>query len=264
MDLATENMEAIIEKPTIEVVLAYAKKSVAHFTYQRARHLPDELKEEIEQDAFKRVWESYQDLDPARGWKTFIQRHCFGAVMDYIKGGHGSAESELGMNQLHIIDKDDGDTMSVEDTVAVFGVFQTSFLEQYRPKQKWDLINRMIYKDENLHIVAKVLCGYSQEQISEQIALAEHPDGTDISRERVSQRIREFFDNLDDFCHKDPWVDQCIYALGLSEYYYLEECDNDLGWNFPAFFDANTETSFKEIQRYKSPSLLDYARSQAQ
>jgi DNA-directed RNA polymerase specialized sigma24 family protein len=267
-NVETQAADLLVEKPELEVVIAYAKKSVAHFTYRHARNLPEELKEEIAQDAYLRVWQAYEELDPSRGWRSFVQRHCFGAVMDYLKGGNGSAESETGLSQLRFVNSEDDSSVSVEDTAAVFGVFQPSILEAYKPKQNWELINRMIFRDEDLHIVAKALCGYSQEQISEQMALAIHPEGTDISRERISQRIHEFFERLDSKFYLfrgwvdkrgfgKEWIEQCIYALGLYEHFHMEPHDNGMGWDLPQF-DANLETSFKDVQQYHQPTFGDH------
>lgn len=243
------------DKPHFNVVYAYALKQIKYQIRKLAKRQPDEIKEEIAQDALLRVWQGYQDLDPDKGWKSYIQRHCRGAVLDYNKAGKASTESEMDSERLEIISKEDQEPLSVEDTVALFEVFAVDPSAKKKINPNWDLVNRMIYHDENLHIVAKVLCGYTQEQIAEQMQMAFKTKKSEISRERISQRIQEFFIKLDDPREMfNPWVNQCIFALGMCELYFMPTEDNGQGWTMPEF-DANLETSFRDIQQYSAPAL---------
>jgi hypothetical protein len=109
-------------------------------------------------------------------------------------------------------------------------------------------------QDEDLAIIAKLLLGFSQEQIARQL-------GSNIkeerSRERVSQRIYEFFSKLDNITHLlSPWINQCIYALGLSKYYHQKETDNGLGWEYK-YFDLADEDYFRNVRAHYTPSFFD-------
>jgi DNA-directed RNA polymerase specialized sigma24 family protein len=247
-------MDTTISKPSFDEVYKYAKKSVLFYIEKKAPYLSRELKEEIEQDAMLRVWQAYQNLDPQRGWKSFIQLHCNGSVLDYLKSGDQNTESELNMIRVEIPSgDDDGENLQVEQ---VLGILDPQHDEDEKNKfnPNWDLISRMAGKDEGLHIVAKVLLGYSQEMIAEQYE-ANYMQKN--SRERISQKIHEFFKKLDspEFI-RDPWVNQCIYALGLCDLYGQPESDNGLGWNLERY-DLNDDKSFIKMRRKHFPSMFD-------
>lgn len=255
-------------KPSFEEVHAYASQSVNYFLRSIAKQLPHDQKEEIFQNAMLRVWQAYQNLDPDKGWKSFVQLHCKGAVQDYIKLGHGAIEDGVpsedptdGLRtRVEIVSESaEGSVLSVEDTVAHFGVANAFDVNAGEIRPKWPLINRMIVKDEGLHIIAKVIYGWTQEEIADQYSKAFKTKNQDISRERVSQRIQEFIEKLDSVIHyKDPWVNQCIFALGLCERYHMQEHDNGLGWDLDQF-DVADINSFKLIQQSRLPSLFDFA-----
>lgn len=87
-------------KPSMDEVLRYALGNVRKQIYDIAGYIPDEQKEEIEQEAMVRVIALYPKLDPSKGWKSFVYTHAVGAVKDYQKLGHGFSETRksLGSN----------------------------------------------------------------------------------------------------------------------------------------------------------------------
>lgn len=256
-------MESQTEHPSFEDVFAYAQRQVDKFIRKFAFSLPEEQREDIAQSAMMRVWEAYKKLDASRGWKSYIQTHCRGAVLDFIKGGNGFIESGSvsdpehdGLKtrvEIHSDDSDDS-VLSVDETAGIFGVFDQSGIDENRIKPDWQLLSRMSGVDENLHIVSKVLLGFSQEEIADQIGT---DLGTTLSRERVSQRLYEFFNKLDDpALVNDAWINQCIFALGLCSYYHMPEEDNGQGWDKMSF-DLQDPMSFKLARRYYNPTLFD-------
>jgi len=247
-------METQIEKPSFDEVYSYATKSIAHAIFKNAYYFPNEIKEELEQEAMLRVWKAYQVLDVSKGWKSFIQLHCTGAVLDYLKKGEQSTEAEVELEQLQVINRENDDgPLSVEE---IAGIFEDHFEGEIKKSidPNWELISKMACKDENLHIVAKILLGFSQDAIAKQFEVAYSPE---ISRERISQKYHEFFKKLDspEFIN-DPWVNQCIYALGLSDIFKQAKLDNGLGWDLPSIDLSDTE-SFKTIRKMFAPSIFD-------
>ena len=249
------------QKPTFESVYEYALDSIGYNIKKHASYLSDEHKENIRQEAAIRVWNAYQNLDADAGWKSFIGLHCMGAVKDYKKAASfedGIARDDQSDVSLHVrveLSRDDGDTMSVEQTAARFGIFSEQGLdttEDFEPD--WELLSKMAGRDESLMIVGKILLGFSQEEIAKQFA----DDLCDqISRERVSQKIHELFHKMDDpFFTNNSWVNQSIYALGLSKTFHMIEHDNGIGHDLEPF-DLNDPLSFKKARRHIQPSLLD-------
>lgn len=251
------------KKPEFKTVYDYATKSVEHYIRKYASHLPLEQKQEIAQDAALRAWESYQNLDASKGWKSYIQLHCRGAVLDYLKGGNGNIEDGLvsdpdkdGLKTRVEVrsEKEEGGILSVEETAAMFGIHSLGEAGEQLFSPNWDLLSRMSGKDENLAIVAKVLAGFTQDQISLQLGMAL---GFSISRERISQRMYEFFEELDAPENiGGRWISQCIFALGLCSYYHMKEDDNGLGWDLEAF-DLQDPESFLKARRHYTPTFFD-------
>lgn len=251
------------DKPDFKEVYAYAMESVSYNIRKIAAHLPNDQKEEIQQEAAIRVWKAYQKLDASKGWKSFIQRHTKGAVQDYLKLGHGNIEDGFVSNEamdglkFRISNSgfdDDSDIDCVDQTLALHGVNSESQYHEEKFKPRWELLSRMAGQDDDLHIVCKMLLGYSQRQIAEQYTSSKK--GV-ISRERISQRIYEFFDRLDngEFIN-DEWKNQCIFALGLSGYYNQKEIDNRLGWNLKAFNLCSVD-SFEKMETDLQASFYD-------
>lgn len=232
------------KKPEFKEVCEYAKKSIDFIIGKKAAHLPFEFKEEIKQEALLRAWTSYENLDPDKGWRSFIQLHCRGALKDYMKRGAGSLENSLDLERMEIKD-DEGNDLSAENVLGLMGHFHLQNLKVEHFKPNWELLAKLIVKDEDLHIVCKVLIGLSQEEIAEQLVTDKRKN---VSRERVSQRWYEFFDRLDAVTNiNDPMTDQVIFALGLSKYYFMPEKDNGLGWDL-AEFNIYDPDSFRLVE----------------
>jgi RNA polymerase sigma factor (sigma-70 family) len=264
-------------KPSVEEVLAYAAKQADKFLKDHATHLPPEQKEEIRQEALIRVANAYTDLDPERGWKSFVQNHSRGAVLDYLRDGTGFKESKWDdyaqaeaataeqdeaeesdtapdalesptikacgttprgarrfrqrlNHRVSVVNSDDGHPLDVEEVAGIYGIH--SAMEEsdlFRPN--WDLVARMAAVDPEIHLVAKILRGFTQTELA---------PGFAVTREMLSQRIRTFFKKLDDphFYHS-PWIAQTIYAFGLSAKYHMDPVDNGSGWeNDPVDLDS--------------------------
>lgn len=250
------------EMPTFEVVYAYAEKTTDYFIQKIAKWLPREHKEEIKQDAFLRAAEAYKKFDPDKGWRSFIQLHCRGAVLDYLKLGSGniedgfvSDEANDGLkHRVNLLSDDGASYLSTDEVLGLNGVFTDSC--EHRPSLniRWDLVSRMASFDDDLHIVAKVLVGFTQDEIADQYRLAPHAH---ISRERVSQRFYEFFDRLDNgYGRFDAWLNQCIYALGLSEYYHEADKDHGVGWSLRSI-NLRDPMSFRKAKTQSQLSLFD-------
>jgi hypothetical protein len=192
-----------------------------------------EQKEDIMQNSLMRVWSAYQRLSAGMGWKSFIQTHCQGAVLDFIKLGKFDDGFVKSDDPTHLSDRVevnsfDGDMLSVEETAALFGVyFDTNQIKKaFEPR--YDLLKKLVVYDVDLHIVVKVIFGHSQEEIAEQYAKAYKT----ISRERISQKVREFFARLDSGENYNcPLTDETIYALGMCDVFNMPDKSNEYGWD---------------------------------
>lgn len=229
------------QKPSIEEVLEYAEKQIKIALFSYARYLPEEQKEEIAQNARMRLFRHYEKMDPALGIKSYIQIHCRGAAQDYLRAGLNDTESEFNQDRVEIISKDEGEMLEVDETAGLFGIFAEMRTQGSSIKPNWEILSRLAGADESLHITCKALLGYSHEQISEQLAL----DPTyGVTRERITQRIHEFFKELDAPINiGSKKIEQYIFALGMSDFFHIAEVDNGYGWELKEF-DLNMEDSF--------------------
>lgn len=256
-----------VMKPSFDEVFAYATKSADHFIRKLAGQLAPEIKEEISQEALMRAWTAYEKLDAARGWKSFVQMHCRGSVLDYIKAGKSGVASELGSHCVELtMDMDDSESASFESTMGYFGINSQTGIDKAPFTPNWALLSRMCAVDDNLHIVAKMLMGFTQRQIAEHMTSTA---GVTISRERVSQRLYEFFDKFDNPEYfGDPWTEQSIYALGLCSHYHMKEVDNQVGWELMPVELKGPESFRDGWKRYGLASkesileLFDWANGQ--
>jgi RNA polymerase sigma factor (sigma-70 family) len=249
-------------KPSFAEVFAYSEKQVEHYIRKFARHLPFEQKEEIAQNAAIRTWKAYEKLEADKGWRSFMQTHAMGAVKDYLKLGNGNIEDGVvsddaldGLKtRVEIFTKDGTAIENVEVIAGMFGIHSESELDEESFKPNWDLLSRMCGLDEDLHILCKVLLGFTQEEIAEQM-------GSDISearsRERISQRVIYLINKFDspEFLN-NPWINQTIFALGLCSHYLMPELDNGRGWDEKAFNLADIN-SFRNVQQHYRPSFFD-------
>lgn len=253
-----------MDKPSIEEVVKYATKQISIYIGKIASHLPFEQKDEIEQIAMVRVLEAYKRLDPDKGWKSFIQRHCSGATLDYLRWGTGFEEVTLKKSseddppekkpwrlksRIKVVDKASDGEISLDVTLGMSGIFETQpDLEDYRPN--WPLIARMSSQDVDIHLVAKLLLGFTQTELSSMFK---------VSRERLTQRLQEFCERLDDPKHLGSrWIAQTIYAFGLCEMFHQPSKDLGFGWEFEPVDLYNTDINYLERLNPQMTFEFDY------
>ena len=180
--------------------------------------------------------------------------HCRGAVLDFIKLGSfedgflRASEPNHLRKRVEIFSDESGEPIPLEEVVALFGVHNEFQSGKKRIEPRWHILSRLAILDEELHIVAKVLLGFKQEEIAEQVSRARRKS---LTRERISQKIYEFFERLDNSeFYDDPFCCQAIYALGMNEIFHQPEVDNGYGENLPSM-DLNSPDSFVEVKRYR-------------
>jgi hypothetical protein len=241
-----------------EDVQRYAANSVRYFLSQHATRLSPELREEIFQDAMLRVWSAFQKMHPHKGWKSFVQIHCRGAVLDYLKGANGFSVFNVPKSGDEQLSPLFNSTTSLEGPVVSHDIFAGESDEYsdavggrdgFQPN--WELLCRMAGADDELHIVCKYLLGFTQQEIADQFL---NRNGERVSRERISQKIHAFFERLDspEF-YFDAWTHQCIFALGLSERFHQKVRDNGMGWRLP-LIDLLDAQSFLKLRADSSGS----------
>lgn len=224
-------------KPTLDEVVDYARTKAFNYIRKRISGLPQEHQEEIFQNCMLRIVRIYPRIEKD-GWKSFVQKHLLGVAKDYFKSGGGFEEnkSQAKKNQeedfrdsltyrvSNYVESDSGsDTEGdIEHTLAKHGQFS---LDDYRLPlaPDFDLLARMARRDEDIRLIGKLLAGFSHTALADEFG---------VTRERLSQRVREFFDNLDSPRGIGiPWIEQTIFALGLCEWYGMPEKDLGIGWD---------------------------------
>lgn len=214
-----------MSKPTLDEVMNYAKKRIGIALYKSAASLPAEQQEEAEQEAWVRVLEAYQKID-GESWKSFISTHCSGGVLDYIKAGHGFLEDRRGKDtrknmkdRVSIVDEK-GNSLDVDEVAGINGIFhEEDFMKNY--DIKWPLVAKMASVDTNIHILAKIILGFDFIELAKIFK---------CSNEDISRRYRRFLKRLSMPAYaRDPWLDQFIYAFGLSETFNTASKSNGLG-----------------------------------
>jgi hypothetical protein len=251
--------------PTLEECLQYGKKSVAFYIDRHASHLPKEQKTEILQDAALRVIEAHSRLDPSRGWKSFVQCHARGSVLDYLAAGDGFEEAVLmaaggeddggkprpdrlkfritvpfgksSPSGTAMYESESAADDSIDHLLGRLGVFSEGDEVVFNPN--WPLISRMASIDRDIHLLAKILMGCTQAELAESFG---------VTRERLSQRIRLLFEKLDSpQFYNNKWVKQTIFAFGIWELYSMDPVDQGLGWNLTPvnLFNKNSVQQMK-------------------
>lgn len=220
---------------------------IDHFVRKKALEVPLEHKEEMQQEAFERILKSYERLDAAKGWKSFVFNHCRGAVMDYQKFGKGFSEDRWSLQKTskkrsahtritkRIDFERDDQNLTLDGVLLSAGIF--SSINQDPIYINWDLVARMSAQDEVIHIFAKFIRGF------EILELAEF---FDLSRSRIFQIIELFAARFDDpELIDDPWFKQTCFAFGLCRKLGMKEQDQSeiykmaIGWSFkPIDLDA--------------------------
>lgn len=220
-------------KPTMEEMFRYAKPIIYKTIGKYSPEMPEEQKEETEQNAYLRLIEAYPKVDPNAGWKSFVYNHSRGSVLDYLKSGEGFQEDSWSLKKeekhgaVHVnkmkhrlqIVSEDGDDVETEAILGMNGKFTEMQLDY--PNLKWDLLARMASHDRELHAFLKWLRGQRLEEIGRVIG---------VSRASVGQMIIGFVNRFDDPSFatelgKKFWFDQIIWCLGLHRMFGLEDRD---------------------------------------
>jgi len=223
------------KKPTLDEVLAYAEPNIKNFISKEAKGLPFEQIEEILQEGFVRIIKAYEGLDPKMGWKAFVYKHARGAVLDYLKGGHGFTEERWSIakpeehnsrnvskirSRLGLVNEK-GEDMSVDFVLGMNGEFD-EFVDKL--KINWDLVSRLASNDIGVNVFSRYIQGFSIEEISHRLRL---------SRARIGQILDEFISRFDDpNWNWNPRFQQICFAFGLSELLCYPPDDNGKGWSF--------------------------------
>ena len=229
-----------MNKPTKDEIYTYAKKKIEKAIYDHAKGKPHEQIEEATQEAWVRVFEAYERIEGDK-WKSFIATHANGAVLDYFKLGKGFIEDRKGKEdkkdkdgneikksrdniKVRVNYADDEDkSLDVDAIAGLNGVFTEEFLMENQDI-KWDLVAKMASVDSAVHLLAKLILGFSMDELA---------DFFKCSKETLSRRYRRFLKRLNMPSYaRDPWMDQFIFAFGLSELFHLKEVDNGLGHDY--------------------------------
>lgn len=280
--------ELVGAKPSLDEVIRYAIKQVQKSIRDRAAHLPKEQAEEIAQEALIRCANAYGSLDPERGWKAFVQTHCLGACLDYLRDGNGFKENRwddkpeepdpeppvtdeehqereapppaavqaknagrFRPRRLHrrvSVVNEDSQALDVEEVAGIAGVFSLQEGDDLDLRPRWELVARMASVDREILLVAKILRGFTQTELA---------DDMGCTREMLSQRIRSFFSRLDspEFYHS-RWVRATIYAFGLEDRYHVpqkERGHQGVGFDLrPLDLDARESLSLMTLMKQES------------
>lgn len=231
------------KKPSLDEVIKYTAEQMKYYLRNYAASVPKEQQEEITQACMIRVFRAYEKLDDEKGWKAFVQKHCFGSVKDYQERGKGFEESgwmhkaakdkKEGKETGAIFMRDSGPTSESDDDLGsnaidkIIAFNKQEFEESSeidQDKINWDLLSRLCSVDKDLHIFVRYhLLDHTLEELTEYFGL---------TRERIGQKVKSFTDSLDDpDQYENTWIAQIILALGLCEHFHMEEIDHGHGWH---------------------------------
>lgn len=213
-------------KPEWNEVYRYAERRIKVLTARNFLHTPDFQKDEMAQEARIRVWQAYESLEGDKGWKSYISLHVRGAFLDYYRSGSGFIEDKTGSafmsDRVTMFDHETRKEKDVEAILAVCGFYDEMELREV--KIRWDLISHLASREDAVLILAKSIMGFSITEIAEDSSL---------SRERVHQQVSELIAKFDNPTYRtDKWINQIIYAFGLSDFYGTPNKDNGWGWEF--------------------------------
>jgi len=254
------------KKPSLDEVLKYAKEQMKYYLRSQASHLPEEQKEEVTQDCMIRLFRAYEKLDDEKGWKAFVQKHCFGATKDYVERGKGFEESKWVLQSLEngcetsIKFRETGPTCEPDEDLGSNAIdkilaynedpFDKESVEIEEEKIKWDLLARMCSIDKDLHIFVRYhLLDNTLEKLTEYFGL---------TRERIGQRLKSFTLSLDDpDQYENTWIMQIIFALGLCEKFHMEEIDQGHGYHLPPVDFTTLEKRFDKEAEVQTSLFVD-------
>lgn len=229
------------EKPSWDEVFKYAK-DVVHIKLGKFT-IPEEQKEEVVQEAYLKVFKSYERIDPEKSWKGFVSSQVRGAILDYFRGGDGFQENKTGSTfmctRLKPTDNN-GKPFGLDEVLGHYGVYN-KLDENYSRRIHWGLLAKLCSKEDSLYIFVKhVLLGFTVTEISEESSL---------SRERCTMQVQQLLERFDHPNSRfDKCVDQMIFALGLSEVYGTPNEDNGWGHEFvPVDFAIKNKISNKNF-----------------
>lgn len=227
--------ETTARPPTIGEFLEYAEGQILFYIKQYGQHLNQEQHEEAAQDARLRLFKAFNKLDSSKGWKAFIQKHCFGAVSDYYRRGRGFQEWKWILKSKK---EGDGEILharesgpvysegaSIESILNLQPEGEEAFYDPYEDENlvDMDLLSRLCSKSEDLRFfVMKVICGISDHKLS--VAFGLH-------KKEIKQRIELFIEKLRAPENHGEFIAQVIFALGLSSKFGIENQDNGFGWD---------------------------------
>lgn len=245
------------EKPTIEEMLRYAEAQIKYYIRKYSRDLPDEQKEEITQECMLRLTVAYEKIDVEMGWKSFVQKHCYGAVTDYVDRGKGFEESKwahkskkqnnpigLRFREEGAADEN-GEPISLDDLIAKQSQTENSEDDDCDVKIKWDLLARLCKHDHDLHLFVRYhLMGNTMVELTTHFGL---------TRERIGQRIEKFVESLDSpDLVGNPWTNQILFALGICSQMGMPDIDQNVGWHFEPVDFSQLKKPFKNGQNQMS------------
>ena len=230
--LQGDSMDEIDQNEVIKITQKTAKREIL----KRASFLPEEIKKEILQSAHLRVLEAIRRINPEKNWKSFVKTHARGAVLDFIGAGKHYEEMKWSAR----VDSEDSEDYKEKPRHRVSGVDEENnpldvemiagiFGKHHDPPDKikinWLLVHRMAYHDICIRCLAMWVMGRTLKEISQVIGK---------TPARAQQYIKEQVKKFDDPEHyKSEWVNQTIYAFGLSELFNMKAQDNGMGWNHP-------------------------------
>lgn len=225
------------KSPSIDEFLAYAEEQIRYHVRHNGKNLNEEQIEEVEQDARLRIFKAFSKLDSEKGWKAFIQRHCFGAVCDYYRRGRGFQDWKWALlskkqgdgEMLHAREygPQGEENQHIESILNYQAGDHSDNFELLKTDMAidWELLSRLCRKSKSLHMfILKVVMDVSEYKIAAAFG---------IKRAIVLEKVERFTQKLDDPKYiNDKFVNQVIFALGLSSHFGSPEEDNGFGWDF--------------------------------
>ncbi len=219
-------------------IIAYATDVAEFAVFKYAQNFPDETKEDLKQISLLRVLEVIDSVDTSKPWKSFIQLHAKGAVLDYLKSKK---------NHIFHYDESEYGEMVIADSLLEYGIFYNSS-DEIKLKINWDLVSRMASKDDLVFLVARFILGYTITDISR---------NSKLSRESINQKFVAFIEKLDDpFNISDAWTNQVIFAFGLSEYFNQKAIDNGEGWDLEPIDIFSSDIEFRKKKYTNQLNLI--------
>ena len=247
-DVKTDAIEP--KKPTREEICNYARPILKKYIGKKYRHIPEEQREEMEQEGYLRILNAYDIIRPTE-WKSFIYTHCNGAVQDYDKFGKGFEEQRWSIakteeheavhvnkirHRVEIPTDEDGNDAEFDQVLGFNGVFAE--LDVFGLKIKWDLAARLASNDIELLCFLKLLREFTVEEIAVSVG---------VSRSVATQYIQNFVQRME-LMKRNM---QTIYALGLCYKFGMKDVDQSTIHNEPLGNDVEPINILDDIHYIK-------------